>query len=117
MLRFAILVHDYPVMHWDFLLEIGETCRTWRLAEEPARGRGGAAERIADHRLMYLEYEGPVSGNRGSVTRWDAGGFEIVCETQEEMVVRLAGERLMGECRLVRVEGELWRVEFAGSEF
>lgn len=32
-------------------------------------GQSIHAERIADHRWAYLEYEGPLSGNRGEVSR------------------------------------------------
>ena len=70
--RFAVLSHDHPVPHFDLLIEQGDVCRTWRLAREPGE-RPVAAEAIADHRPHYLTYEGPVSGNRGRVTRWDAG--------------------------------------------
>lgn len=34
------------------------------------------AERIADHRRIYLEYEGPLSGGRGEVSRVARGAFE-----------------------------------------
>lgn len=45
---------------------------TWRLARpldalEP--GESVDAEHIGDHRPDYLDYEGPVSGDRGHVTR------------------------------------------------
>jgi hypothetical protein len=33
------------------------------------------AQRIADHRLAYLEYEGPISGGRGTVRRLDGGSY------------------------------------------
>ena len=36
--RFAILEHDYPVLHWDFMLEAGDVLRTWRLPAVPATG-------------------------------------------------------------------------------
>ncbi|MFT5422297.1 MAG: hypothetical protein ACI89L_000054 [Phycisphaerales bacterium] len=35
--------------------------------------QGFQAERIADHRAVYLDYEGPVSGGRGRVTRLASG--------------------------------------------
>lgn len=75
--RFVILEHDHPELHWDLMLETGDVLRTWRLAEPPtAIGQSIRAIPIADHRTMYLDYEGPVSGNRGTVNRWDAGRFE-----------------------------------------
>lgn len=67
--RFVVLEHDHPFLHWDFLLEHGDRAFTWRLLEKPECNRWLAAERINDHRPLYLNYEGPVSGNRGSVRR------------------------------------------------
>lgn len=49
--------------------------RAWRLLTEPAAGIEIVAEVLPDHRRLYLDYEGPVSGGRGTVTRWDAGEY------------------------------------------
>lgn len=93
--RFAILLHDHPFPHWDFLLEWGEMARTWRLLEEPRLGEI-SSEPIPDHRLTYLDYEGPVSGGRGRVKRFDAGEYDLVSpgEAIDELVVRLRGKTL-----------------------
>ena len=89
-------------MHWDFMLESGGILRTWALAEEPAADRAIAAEALADHRLEYLEFEGPVSGGRGVVARWDRGACEVVCASPNGLELNLAGERLTGRARLSR---------------
>src|SRR5688572_1045480 len=93
--RFVILEHDYPVLHWDLMLEGEGVLRTWRLAEPPGT-RAVAAEPSFDHRLVYLEYEGPVSGDRGVVRRWDRGTYSPVAEQEGGLTVRLDGERLQG---------------------
>ena len=109
MLRFAILTHDYPTQHWDFLLENGEKCRTWRLPNAPdAMLCEMTAEEIADHRLLYLDYEGPISGQRGSVTRWDAGTFEWLTNEADQCLVHLEGQRWHGRVQLVREQGAKW---------
>jgi hypothetical protein len=94
--RFVVLEHDHPHRHWDLMLEAGAALRTWRLAAPPAPGLAVAAEASFDHRPVYLDYEGPVSGGRGSVVRWDAGTFAIEEESQERFVLRLEGGRLRG---------------------
>ncbi len=82
--RFALLRHEVPAgyeraSHWDLLLEHEGIALTWELADLPlAWCQQGAlgplvALRLPDHRLHYLDYEGPVSGDRGWVTR-QAGG-------------------------------------------
>ena len=109
--RFAILRHDHPWVHWDFLLEAGDVCRTWRLEEEPRAGQPIASEAIADHRLHYLSYEGPVSGNRGNVSQWDAGTFWGHIE-EETFSVRLAGGRFRGTCEMTRMNGRAWQAFF-----
>jgi hypothetical protein len=76
--RYVILTHDHPFPHWDFMLEAEGVLRTWRLLAEPAARQSVPAERLADHRLAYLDYEGPVSGGRGSVARWDHGTYDTV---------------------------------------
>jgi len=94
--RFVILEHDWPTLHWDFLLEAGPVLRAWRLLAEPAPGTPSPAEPNADHRLLYLDYEGPVSGNRGTVKRWDAGTFDWIADTRERVEIVLRGARLKG---------------------
>lgn len=110
--RFAVLAHDHPFPHWDFLLEDGEACRTWRLLDEPGVGRTVRAEAIGNHRLHYLTYEGPVGGRRGTVSRWDGGTFEWGLDEERRVEVELSGDRLRGTCVLV-TEGERWQVTFA----
>jgi len=87
--RFAILTHDHPFFHWDLLLEAGDVAWTWRLLDEPANERYPRAERISDHRLLYLDYEGPVSGDRGMVTRWDSGTYTVIEQTEDKFTVSL----------------------------
>jgi hypothetical protein len=94
--RFVILEHDWPARHWDFLLEAGPVLRAWRLLAEPGPEVAVPAEPNADHRVLYLDYEGPVSGDRGRVSRWDAGTFEWVADEPDRVVVELRGARLAG---------------------
>jgi hypothetical protein len=107
--RFALLEHDHPVLHWDLLLECGEACRTWRLSLPPGESDDLRAEALPDHRLMYLAYEGPVSGDRGTVKRWDAGTFVWLTATECEVAVLLAGIRWSGRLSLTRAD-DGWRV-------
>lgn len=105
--RFALLRHDHPVLHWDLLLEHGSACRTWRLASPPGEVVDIAAEPLSDHRLTYLDYEGPVSGNRGTVVRWDAGRFVWITARDDCVAVLLRGGRWTGRLELIRT-GDGW---------
>ncbi len=104
--RYVVLEHDHPFLHWDFMLEAGTALRTWRLAAPPQPGTSVAAEPIGDHRAAYLDYEGPVSGGRGTVTCWDAGTFAW----EGDVAVRLEGGRLCCRARLDAAEGR-WHFE------
>jgi hypothetical protein len=108
MQRFVVLEHDHPTLHWDLMLEVGEVLWTWRLSAPPAPGEPLEAERTFNHRPLYLDYEGPVSGDRGRVIRWDQGLFAWLKREETEVEVALAGGRLRGALRLCRLHGTAW---------
>ena len=109
--RFVVLEHDHPVLHWDLMLEEGGALRSWRLGSPPRAGQGQAAERTPDHRLLYLDYEGPVSGDRGTVARWDGGTFTWLTREPGRLRVEIQGRRLRGLLELVE-DGDGWRASF-----
>ena len=100
--RFVVLTHDHPFLHWDLMLEAGTALRTWRLHEPPDAAGSIAAEALPEHRHEYLTYEGPVSGGRGEVRRWDAGEFTLLADTAERVEAQLEGSRLRGLALLER---------------
>jgi hypothetical protein len=108
MLRFVILEHDSPQRHWDLLIEAGDVLRAWRLLAEPKQGVTVPAEPSFDHRKVYLDYEGPISGDRGSVTRWDVGVMSWRESQGERLCMELVGRRLQGVAVLQRT-AEGWR--------
>lgn len=64
--------------HWDLMLEQQASLTTFRLQDLPEYRPNGPlqfvpAKRIADHRPVYLDYEGEISGNRGSVRKIASG--------------------------------------------
>ena len=110
--RFVILEHDHPTLHWDLMLEAGDVLQTWRLAQPPEGTTGQiAATALADHRLLYLDYEGPISGHRGSVRRWDKGTYVIENESTAEVLLTFNGSLLRGRAKLWQSEKEGWRFE------
>ena len=108
--RFALLEHDHPSPHLDLLFEAGEVLWAWRLEALPAPGGAAASTRNFDHRLLYLDYEGPISGGRGSVRRLDGGWFEWVERADGRLIADVRGRLLAGRVELVRVGGEEWRL-------
>ena len=77
-LRYVVLRHEgIPQPHFDLMFETaeGSLLATWRCDEWPVTAHS-KLQRIAEHRRAYLELEGPLSGNRGSVRRIAAGTFQ-----------------------------------------
>jgi hypothetical protein len=103
--RFVVLTHDHPFLHWDLMLEAADGLRTWRLHRPPDSLGDIPAEPLPTHRAAYLDYEGPVSRNRGTVHRWDAGTFQLVRDDGEAVTIQLAGQRLHGELRIAADPG------------
>jgi hypothetical protein len=79
--RYVILKHDHPFLHWDLLIENQDSARAWRLFRYPCLNEPIRAETLPAHRKHYLSYEGPVSDNRGTVSRHD---FGIVTNASQE---------------------------------
>jgi hypothetical protein len=113
MSRYVILKHEtmYGV-HFDFMLEVGGTLKTWSLPQPPSPGMEMDAEALPDHRIAYLDYEGAVSGNRGTVARWDSGTYEVENQSETETVVRLTGEKLIARAMLRRIDPEETRWQY-----
>ena len=116
---YVVLKHDSPDgLHFDFMLQVGEVLRTWALPQPPAAGAEMVGRALSDHRLKYLDYEGPIGGNRGSVVRRDGGDYRLLQEGKSEMIVQLSGEKFTGRALLRRLseESDQWRFTFLGAE-
>jgi hypothetical protein len=126
--RFVVLYHEWPAgphgSHCDLMFETGDVLRTWSLCELPLKwaaiadtelrvavsnGNTVAADQLGDHRPAYLDFEGPVSGDRGSVQRLDGGHFETLQSDADACEVVLTGEVLQGAISLRR-NGVNWRL-------
>jgi hypothetical protein len=120
MSRFVILRHKTPAgfpreSHFDLMLEHAGALRTWAMERLPAIGKDVAAERLPDHRLAYLDYEGEVSGERGTVSRVDAGDYECLQEGETRLVVRVSGQRVRGTLTLITDDETThrWRISLS----
>ncbi|SIO01474.1 DNA polymerase Ligase (LigD) [Singulisphaera sp. GP187] len=103
--RFVILEHHWNGVHWDLMLERDGVLRTWAVDEAIVPGRNLPARALADHRLHYLEYEGVISGGRGSVRRCASGSYQSTLWTPDRVQFRLDGDdQVEGEAVLFRIE-------------
>lgn len=105
---FALLEHTTSDgVHWDLLVEMPgrERLPTWRLARSPIAEQGPVdAERIGEHRRLYLGYEGPIGGGRGEVRRIDRGEATILSWSKDRVRFDLHGAVLRGTFELYRTE-------------
>jgi hypothetical protein len=112
------------------MLETGETLQTWCLKQLPrdwqglelatervefAASNSVQAKQLADHRLAYLDYEGLVSGDRGSVRRLDSGTF---IRQADSLTYSLEGRMIRGEIRLQRFSDDdiRWQLVYQPAE-
>lgn len=86
------------------------TLATWQLSHNPAtrlvsnNSQPVAARRIADHRRVYLDYEGAISGNRGRVTRVDRGTCAVLSRDSRRWAIALTGSLLIGTFEIAAAE-------------
>jgi hypothetical protein len=119
--RFVVLLHETPAgfvrgTHFDLMLEDGEMLRTWALDALPAGGESVAAEQLPDHRPLYLDFEGNVAGDRGSVRRVDAGEYELVEESSGRLIVRPNCGLLKGTLTLTKADdAQRWWVSLSAG--
>jgi hypothetical protein len=126
--RFVLLYHDCPPgfikpSHWDFMLEADGVLKTWELRELPLSwhetlgqtqsgvNRAVVATQLADHRRDYLTYEGPLTENRGNVTRIAEGTFLEGEVNDSSLTVTLFSPTVRGVVVLIRIaETDEWQL-------
>lgn len=120
--RYVVLEHFLPAgherpRHWDLMLEIEGTLATWALDEPPKFGIEISAEQLADHRLAYLEFEGQISGDRGTVAQVDAGEYNAVSMDPGRWEIRLEGREFGGRLTLTRtaIDSLAWTAFFTAE--
>lgn len=117
----VLLQHDLPdgTSHVDWMLDLDPqgraglvTFRLGRRVDELAPGERLAAERIGDHRRLYLEHEGEVGGDRGRVRRLARGRIEAIQELGDTwaLVVRWRETAPVQPLRLHRRAGVQWEI-------
>ena len=93
--QYVVLHHTGVVPeHYDLMVQLpgAEKLVTWRILTPPEAWGANppVAERIADHRVAYLTYEGEISGGRGRVKRVAAGNGTLTTAL-EWMQLRIEG--------------------------
>ena len=100
LLQHKIDKSGYIENHYDFLIENGKDCLTWKIFEIP-QINGPSIEIIkqANHRLVWLYREKyTLSNDRGQVQRKDYGTYYMVgdCLDEENFSLILKGKIFNG---------------------
>ncbi len=92
--------------------------KTWALECVPDSRDEQIAHRLADHRMDYLDYQGPLSGGRGHVQSWDHGNYSVLSLASDSWQLHLQGERLVGRVSLSWLGEDVddWRYCFVPDE-
>jgi len=115
--RFAVLHHTGVAhVHHDLLIETAHDAplRAWRVENWPVVGQA-IVERLPDHRRVYLEYEGLISGGRGQVKRVDEGTCEIEHDDPVMLIAHVDGRHGKLKLRLRELNGDRWQLEVTAS--
>ncbi|HSU69614.1 MAG TPA: hypothetical protein VLJ39_22205 [Tepidisphaeraceae bacterium] len=109
-LKYVVLHHsqiDEP--HFDLLFETlpGSMLAAFRTQSWPIE-TPTTLTRLRDHRRLYLEYEGDLSGNRGSVSRIAEGTCEVVVGENAQWTLRLLTGAPPTTLNLRQIRGETW---------
>ena len=86
MLRYVVLRHEgIADPHFDLMFETapGSALKSWRSPAWPIVELTPLVE-LGDHRREYLEYEGPISNNRGNVRCTCRGSLSIISTSEAQ---------------------------------
>ena len=100
--------------HYDWMFEAQGNLLTWASPRisPPDRPLVAAAIALAPHRLAYLDYEGAISGGRGTVRRVEHGVYRRLLAADDRFECTLHGGR-SGRLRIYRTaSSDSWVIAF-----
>ncbi|MFF0493092.1 ATP-dependent DNA ligase [Nocardia sp. NPDC004068] len=111
--RFVIQEHHARRLHWDLRLERGGVLVSWAVPKGPptSSDENRLAVHTEDHPLEYLTFHGTIPKGEyggGEMTIWDTGTYETEKWREDEVIVRLHGDRIDGRYALIRTNGNQW---------
>lgn len=109
--EFVIQQHSTPEgIHWDLMLQRGDVLWTWRMTISPEHINTAclSIERIVDHPLRFLSYEGPVQNKTGQVKIADKGSYRLISEKTDSLCIDVQGKILQRTFTLTRQTEKFW---------
>ncbi|MCK0089524.1 ATP-dependent DNA ligase [Rhodococcus sp. F64268] len=111
--RFVIQEHHARRLHYDLRLERDGVLASWAVPKNLPEdaGRNHLAVRTEDHPLEYLDFHGTIPSGEygaGTMTVWDTGTYDTEKWRDDEVIVRLHGEKVEGRYAFIRTEKDQW---------
>ena len=115
--RFVILWHAMPnqaaparASHFDLMFESDGHLITFELPKLPIPGERIQICRLNDHRIQFLDFEGPLdrganAEDRGHVTQWTTGTYHHYRWSEQKLIVELTSSKL--SARIVLLPGKI----------
>ncbi|NDZ95339.1 ATP-dependent DNA ligase [Streptomyces sp. SID6673] len=118
---FVIQEHHARRLHYDFRLERDGVLVSWavpkNLPDDPGQNR--LAVHTEDHPMDYADFEGEIPHGEyggGHVEIWDHGTYETEKWRENEVIVRLHGERVQGRYALIKTGDKNWLAHLMSDE-
>lgn len=110
---FVIQEHHARRLHYDVRLERDGVLVSWAVPKgvPVSTKENRLAVHTEDHPLEYLTFAGSIPKGEyggGEMTVWDTGTYETEKWRDDEVIVRLTGERVQGRFALIRTKGDQW---------
>lgn len=104
---YVIQKHQATRLHYDLRLELDGVLKSWAIPKEPPSklGERRLAVQTEDHPIEYGGFEGIIEEGQygaGTVEIWDRGDFELLKRQQDELIVKINGQKLNGIYCLIR---------------
>ncbi|MFI8771792.1 ATP-dependent DNA ligase [Gordonia sp. NPDC062954] len=118
---FVIQEHHARRLHYDFRLERDGVLVSWavpkNLPDDPGQNR--LAVHTEDHPMDYADFEGDIPAGEyggGHVEIWDRGTYETEKWRDNEVIVRLHGNRIQGRYALIKTGDKNWLAHLMSDE-
>ncbi|MDY6970017.1 MAG: DNA polymerase ligase N-terminal domain-containing protein [Spirochaetota bacterium] len=115
-MKFVIHHHTNGTDHYDIMIEYSNILLTWQVPFDKIKlllnGIRIEAIRIQDHRKKYLNYEGPISCNRGRIEIFDYGNYKASVIDEDNIKAQLYGKVFKGLINIKKIDGVIYWLEF-----
>ncbi|GAB2643058.1 ATP-dependent DNA ligase [Gordonia jinhuaensis] len=118
---FVIQEHHARRLHYDFRLERGGVLVSWAVPKNlpTDTDQNRLAVHTEDHPLDYADFEGTIPHGEyggGEVTIYDRGTYETEKWRDNEVIVRLHGDKVTGRYALINTGGKNWLAHLMSDE-